>query len=88
LQEFHDLRKDAKENSENELAKKILNLDVSLIARDIRFFYPFEVQVVDEKSHKGNTEGEASHAEYKKAQTKSAMLRVFGDLIRYKNINI
>jgi uncharacterized protein (TIGR04562 family) len=92
LQEFHDLRKDAKEDakedSENELAKKILNLDVSLIARDIRFFYPFEVQVVDEKSHKENTEGEASHAEYKKAQTKSAMLRVFGDLVKYKNLEI
>lgn len=86
LQEFHDLRKDAKEDGENNLAKKILNLDVSLIARDIRFFYPFEVQVVDEKSHKGNTEGEASHAEYKKAQSKSAMMRVFGDLAKYKNI--
>mgnify|MGYP000200450099 CR=1 FL=1 len=88
LQEFHDLRKDAKDEPENDLAKKILNLDVSLIARDIRFFYPFEVQVVDEKSHKENTEGEASHAEYKKAQTKSAMMRVFGDLVKYKKVEI
>ncbi|WP_127715175.1 TIGR04552 family protein [Halobacteriovorax sp. HLS] len=88
LQEFHRLRKEAKASGENDLAKKILNLDVSLIARDIRFFYPFEVQVVDEKSHKENTEGEASHAEYKKAQARSAMLRVFGELIKYKNLEI
>ncbi|OUR93090.1 hypothetical protein A9Q84_21540 [Halobacteriovorax marinus] len=86
LQEFNDVRKVAKADGDNELAKKILNLDVSLIARDIRFFYPFEVQVVDIKSHKDNTEGEASHLDYKKAQAKSAMNRVFGNLMKYKNI--
>lgn len=87
LQEFNDVRKVAKNDGDNELAKKILNLDVSLIARDIRFFYPFEVQVVDIKSHKDNTEGEASHLDYKKAQAKSAMNRVFGNLMKYKNID-
>ena len=65
------------------LAKKILNMDMSLIARDVRFFYPFEVQIVDKDAHKENSEGEASHSEYKKAQLKFAMNRVFKPLIDF-----
>ncbi|PIK14506.1 TIGR04552 family protein [Halobacteriovorax sp. JY17] len=86
FKEFSAVRKAAKEDKESELAKSIMNLDLSMIARDVRFFYPFEVQIADLKSHKENTEGEASHAEYKKAQTRSAMKRVFGSLIKYKNL--
>jgi uncharacterized protein (TIGR04562 family) len=86
MSEFTQLRKAAKKvQDENELAQKILTMDVSLIARDIRFFYPYEVQIVDMEAHKINTEGEASHLEYKKAQTLSAMRRVFSHLIEYKN---
>lgn len=89
MAEFSALRKAAKKvQDENELAQKILTMDVSLIARDIRFFYPYEVQIVDEEAHKVNTEGEASHAEYKKAQTLSAMRRVFTHLIEYKNLDV
>tara|TARA_R110000868_G_scaffold97619_17_gene268671 strand:+ start:541 stop:1785 length:1245 start_codon:yes stop_codon:yes gene_type:complete len=88
MSEFSQLRKAAKKvQDENDLAKKILSMDVSLIARDIRFFYPYEVQIVDTEAHKVNTEGEASHAEYKKAQTLSAMRRVFAHLIEYKKLN-
>lgn len=88
FKEFSAVRKAAKEDEESELAKSILNLDLSMIARDVRFFYPFEVQIADLKSHKENTEGEASHIEYKKAQTRSAMKRVFGSLIKYKNLEV
>lgn len=84
LQDFHDLRKKAKKDQESELAKDILSMDVSLIARDIRFFYPYEVQIVDEKTHLKNTEGEASHAEYKKQQVQAAMKRVFKSLLEYQ----
>ncbi|PIP90903.1 MAG: hypothetical protein COW01_01055 [Bdellovibrionales bacterium CG12_big_fil_rev_8_21_14_0_65_38_15] len=88
MSEFTQLRKAAKKVSdENDLAQKILSMDVSLIARDIRFFYPYEVQIVDVEAHKVNTEGEASHAEYKKAQTLSAMRRVFAPMIEFKKIN-
>ena len=76
-----------KNNPESELAKKVLSLDVSLIARDIRFFYPFEVQIMDEESNKINTEGEASHLEYKKAQQISAMNRVFAPLLSFKKMD-
>lgn len=89
MSEFTQLRKAAKKVQEdNELAQKILAMDASLIARDIRFFYPYEVQIVDMEAHKINTEGEASHAEYKKAQTLSAMRRVFAHLIEYKKIQV
>lgn len=82
LQEFNQLRKAAKKETEdNLLAKKLLNMDVSLIARDIRFFYPYEVQVIDEHAHKVNTEGEASHQDYKRKQVVSAMKRVMAPLL-------
>lgn len=77
----------AKEVGEdNPLAQKLLNMDISLISRDIRFFYPYEVQIIDELAHKNNSEGEANHQDYKKAQTRSAMKRVFSSLLIYKNI--
>src|SRR5690606_6646723 len=89
MAEFSALRKAAKKvQDENELSQKILTMDVSLIARDIRFFYPYEVQIVDLEAHKINTEGEASHAEYRKAQTLSAMRRVFAHIIEFKKIEL
>lgn len=89
LGEFKTLRKMAKTlDEENELARKILAMDMSLIARDVRFFYPYEVQIVDVEDHKNNTEGEASHQEYKKSQILSAMKRVFKPLIEYKGLTV
>lgn len=83
LQEFIDLRKAAKEQKEADISKKILNMDYSHIARDVRFFYPYEVQVVDQESHLTNTDGEASHVEYKKQQVQTAQKRVFGTLMEH-----
>ena len=54
----------------------------------MRFFYPYEVQITDIKSHQENTEGEASHEEYKKSQVNSAMMRLFKNLLEYKKIEI
>ena len=88
MEEFSDLRQAAKDDRDNPLAAKILNMDYSLVARDIKFFYPYELQIVDEESHKINTEGEASHAEYKKLQIKAAMKRVFGSLIEHYGIDV
>jgi uncharacterized protein (TIGR04562 family) len=87
LQEFNELRKLAKNANpeENEIARKILNMDHSLVARDIRFFYPYEIQIVDKDAFKENTEGEASHQEYKRQQILSAQKRLFKKFIEYKN---
>ncbi len=87
LQEFINLRTAAKDNREDDVAKKILAMDYSLIARDVRFFYPYEVQIVDEHAHKVNSEGEASHVEYKKSQVLAAMKRLFTPLLEYHNSN-
>ncbi len=86
LHEFNELRKTAKNLNpdENELARKILQMDHSLVARDIRFFYPYEVQVVDQEAFRENTEGEASHQEYKRQQVLSAQKRLFKKFIEFK----
>jgi len=86
LTEFLSIRKEAKKDADSPISQRIMNLDTSLIARDVRFFYPYEVQVVDDLSHNQNTQGEASHIEYKKAQRRSAMKRVFKELLAYKNL--
>ncbi len=82
MKEFNAVRKMAKE-LDSEIAAKILSLDTSSIAKDVRFFYPFEVQITDIESHKKNTEGEASHQEYKKKQLVSAKNRLFRPLFEY-----
>ena len=87
---FKEVREEASEkyslDSGNELAKKILDLDHSMIARDIRFFYPFEVQIVDQEAQYMNTQGNASHQEYKRSQVISSRDRVFLKLMKYKGI--
>ncbi len=88
MTQFNEARKAASKDKENELSQLILALDTTPIARDIRFFYPFEVQITDEASHQSNTQGQASHEEYKKSQVKSAMKRIFKPLLELKNINL
>jgi uncharacterized protein (TIGR04562 family) len=89
FQEFNEIKRYAKENSdESELAKKLLALDTSHIAREVRFFYPFEVQIMDLESYKSSTEGEASHLDYKRTKTRAAMKRVFWALIQNLNLEV
>lgn len=87
FKQYNELRKIAKACEESELKDKVLNLDTSSIARDVRFFYPFEVQITDREGNSINTAGEASHQEYKKSQVLSAMRRIFAPLIEYKGIH-
>jgi uncharacterized protein (TIGR04562 family) len=88
--DFVQIRKLAKQaansGDQTEIVKRILELDTSHIYRDVRFFYPFEVQIVDQENHLIQTEGQASHEEYKKAQLKAAMCRVFKPLLDYKGM--
>lgn len=90
LHEFNDLRRIAKSLNpdENELARRILNMDISPVARDIRFFYPYEIQIVDHDAFRENSQGDASHQEYKHQQVQSAMKRIFKAMIEYKKINL
>lgn len=86
MSSFNEVRKQALRDRSNPLAQSLLNLDTSPISRDVRFFYPFEVQLTDYESHVRNTQGEASHDEYKRAQLKSAMKRIFKPIIDLKGI--
>lgn len=88
-QQFNKLKRSAKkEFGSHSLVDSLMKLDTSAIAKDIRFFYPFEIQITDEESHKMNTDGEASHVEYKRSQLKSAQFRLFKDLILLKGIEL
>jgi uncharacterized protein (TIGR04562 family) len=88
MSSFNEVRKQALKDKENPLSQSLLNLDTSPISRDIRFFYPFEVQITDYESHLKNTQGEASHNEYKRAQLKSAMKRIFRPILELKNLHV
>ncbi len=54
------------------------------VQRIIRFFYPFEIQVMDQSSYIENEKGRSAHGEYKRAQQKVALLRVMGTLAHEK----
>lgn len=47
-------------------------------AKELNFFYPYEVQIVDYETYLKNLSGEASHELYKKRQRQRARLRVLG----------
>lgn len=88
MSSFNEIRKKALSDKEHPLSQALLSIDTTPISRDIRFFYPFEVQITDADSHVKNTQGEASHEEYKKSQVRSAMRRIFKPLIELKNLTL
>jgi uncharacterized protein (TIGR04562 family) len=74
-----------KSRMDEETAKAIDRIDMKYVQKEVRFFYPFEVQVVDKKSAEENEKGNSAHSEYKRAQVMTAMKRVmgsFGDVVR------
>ena len=85
---FNEVRKLALKDKENPLSQSLLSLDTSAISRDVRFFYPFEVQITDYESHLKNTQGEASHHEYKRSQLRSAMKRIFKPILDLKELKV
>jgi uncharacterized protein (TIGR04562 family) len=62
------------------LAAAIEKVDQKYVQRVVRFFYPYEVQVMDERSFQENEKGRSAHREYKKAQQRAALVRVMGVL--------
>jgi uncharacterized protein (TIGR04562 family) len=80
---LYDQLKELKVHSRSkvdELAKAVERIDMRYLQREVRFFYPFECQVVDEKSNEDNEKGRSAHSEYKKAQAQTALRRVMGSL--------
>lgn len=89
VDDFLKVREMARKASDDDImAQKILALDSSSITRHIRFFYPFEVQIIDAKTNQENFDGEASHKDYKNAQVISARNRLFKKLAHWKGISL
>lgn len=49
--------------------------------REVSAFFPFEVQVMDQKSYAENTAGAASHDRYKNSQVLAARRRILHDIL-------
>ena len=83
LSEFFKVKRFINESSDvnSEVKKKINGLDLSSLTRDVEFFYPFEIQIVDVGTNENNKIGDASHVEYKRIQLISARDRLFKKLI-------
>ena len=47
----------------------------------LRFFFPYEVQILDRENHLRTQHGSSSHANYRLRQLKTARTRVLGDLL-------
>lgn len=76
-----ELKALAKSQTLPEAATKVVDrVDMKYLQKEIKFFYPYEIQVVDVKNHEENERGRSAHSEYKKAQLQTAMKRVMGVL--------
>ena len=64
-----------------DIKKQMNGLDLSSLTRDVEFFYPYEIQVVDQETNENNKKGDASHVEYKRVQLVSARDRLFKKII-------
>lgn len=66
---------------EDKINQKVLNRQLQNSRPYYKFFYPYEVQVVDIETHQNNTDGLSSHEYYKNKQLDSARKRVLSGLI-------
>lgn len=64
------------------IARKLIEIKVG--DKDIHFFYPLEVQVMDYENYLKTLSGPGSHQEYKKRQRDAARKRVLGTLVENK----
>lgn len=80
--ELKELKALSKKDStcDDDLKKIIERIELKHLQKEIRFFYPYEVQVLDAVSHEQNEQGRSAHSEYKKAQMQTALKRVMGVL--------
>ncbi len=81
-QDLRELKQMGKGKTLPDSAQQILDrVDLKYVQREIHFFYPFEVQVLDHKSFEENERGRSAHSEYKKSQLQTALRRVMGSLV-------
>ena len=63
------------------LIKIELPLDSSGKLKELSFFYPFEVQIIDYQTYLKNISGDSSHEKYKQRQKERARTRVLGKML-------
>jgi uncharacterized protein (TIGR04562 family) len=79
--DLKELKSQARSRALNDDALKVIDrIDLKYLQREVRFFYPYEVQLVDVKSFEENEKGRSAHSEYKRAQLQTALKRVMGSL--------
>lgn len=79
--EVRQLRTLLRTSQDAEIQKILERIDFAHLQKEQRFFYPFEVQIMDRVNWEEAESGRASHAVYKAAQAKMAMRRVLGQLL-------
>lgn len=81
FEDVRELRAIAKAKTLDESVQKVIErLDPKFLQREVRFFYPYEVQVLDRRSAEENDQGRSAHHQYKMAQLETALRRVMGSL--------
>lgn len=81
---YNDIKKlkaAVKKLDDSEISRLADRIDLAYLRRDQRFFYPYEIQIMDVKSYEEAMRGAASHEKYKKAQINEALRRVLGPLL-------
>lgn len=62
------------------ITRKLIKIHLPELGRTMRFFYPFEVQLMDYNTYLQSLQGEQSHRAYKARQLDSARARILGFL--------
>ena len=70
----------AAQDSAAEMVRVLDRLELKQVQREYRFFYPYEVQIMDQQSAEENEKGRSAHSEYKRAQIQTALKRVMSSL--------
>jgi uncharacterized protein (TIGR04562 family) len=59
------------------ISRKLVKVDSLGSGKPFAFFYPFEIQIMNEESFKKIQSGESEHSAYKNRQVKAAVKRLF-----------
>lgn len=59
------------------ITRKLIQIEANGPGKTFSFFYPFEVQILNEAAHKKMQSGESEHASYKNRQVDAAVKRLF-----------
>jgi uncharacterized protein (TIGR04562 family) len=80
--DLRDLKRESKGAGLPDAVQRLLDrIDLKFLQREVKFFYPYEVQIMDHEGYVESERGKSAHSEYKRAQVQAAMRRVLGPLV-------